>query len=59
MPGFTNSTIAHTDSFDCGVFTCKMTDYLAQGRSPLAFGQDDMPYFRLRMALEIKIKHVE
>lgn len=36
-----------------------MADYLAEGRSPLAFGQDDMPYFRRRLALEIKIKRVD
>jgi hypothetical protein len=52
-------THAHINSFDCGVFTCKMADYLAEGRSPLAFTQDDMPYFRRRLALEIKIKRVD
>ncbi len=52
-------THPHINSFDCGVFTCKMADYLAEGRSPLAFTQDDMPYFRRRLALEIKIKRVD
>ena len=41
------------NGFDCGVFTCKMADYLGEGR-PLVFTQADMPYFRRRMLLEIK-----
>jgi sentrin-specific protease 1 len=42
------------NGFDCGVFTCKMADYLGEGR-PLVFTQADMPYFRRRMLLEIRL----
>ena len=43
---------------DCGVFVCKLADYLSEGRAP-AFSQLDMPYFRRRMLLEIKTKYIE
>lgn len=42
---------------DCGVFTCKFIDYLSEDR-PLTFRQKQMPYFRYRMALEIKLATV-
>ena len=42
------------NGFDCGVFTCKMADYLGEGL-PLSFTQTDMPYFRQRILLEIKL----
>ncbi|KAL1505122.1 hypothetical protein AB1Y20_008881 [Prymnesium parvum] len=37
---------------DCGVFMCKMADHLSQG-AVLSFTQADIPYMRLRMAVEI------
>lgn len=40
------------NAHDCGVFTCKLGDYLSDG-VPLLFSQEDMPYFRRRMVLEI------
>jgi sentrin-specific protease 1 len=42
---------------DCGVFTAKFADYLSENRE-FNFSQDDMPYFRRRMVLEIKYKKV-
>ncbi|KAL9656639.1 hypothetical protein ABK040_002910 [Willaertia magna] len=44
------------NSWDCGVFTCKFANFLSQDL-PLSFSQDDMPYFRKRMVLEIAYCH--
>mmetsp|Transcript_31328 Transcript_31328/g.55059 ORF Transcript_31328/g.55059 Transcript_31328/m.55059 type:complete len:457 (-) Transcript_31328:131-1501(-) len=38
---------------DCGVFTTKYADYVSEDRK-LDFTQENMPYFRRRMALEIQ-----
>lgn len=43
---------------DCGVFTCKFADYLGEGQ-PLDFTQADMPYFRRRMLLEIRLQTLD
>ena len=40
------------NTHDCGVFMCKIADYLSDG-VPLLFTQLDIPYFRRRMVLEI------
>jgi len=37
---------------DCGVFTCKFANFVAQDK-PFVFSQGHMPYFRKRMVLEI------
>lgn len=37
---------------DCGVFTCKFANFVAQDK-PLTFSQKHMPYFRRRMVVEI------
>jgi sentrin-specific protease 1 len=37
---------------DCGVFACVIAEHLAR-RAPLAFTQEQMPYFRRRIAGEI------
>ncbi|KAK6636265.1 hypothetical protein RUM43_009924 [Polyplax serrata] len=37
---------------DCGVFSCVFAEHLARN-SPLLFSQENMPYFRRKMALEI------
>ena len=37
---------------DCGVFMTRTADYLARD-GVLDFGQEDMPYFRRRMVVEI------
>ncbi|KNC81056.1 hypothetical protein SARC_06598 [Sphaeroforma arctica JP610] len=49
---------------DCGVFACQFSEYRSRGSSgiPLGqifdFGQEQMPYFRLRMAHEILEKRL-
>ena len=43
------------NEYDCGVFACKFADYLSDNL-PLKFTQEDMPYFRRRMVVEIKNK---
>lgn len=40
------------NGYDCGVFTCTVAKYVAQG-TPLNFSQKDMPVIRRRMAYEI------
>ena len=40
------------NGYDCGVFMNQVSHYRARGL-PLSFTQDDMPYFRRRMVLEI------
>lgn len=42
---------------DCGVFTLKFADYASEGL-PFNFTHRDMPYFRRRIALEIKYQQV-
>ena len=37
---------------DCGVFACKVAEYLSRETS-LSFGQEDMAYYRKRMVWEI------
>ncbi|KAG2379559.1 hypothetical protein C9374_006676 [Naegleria lovaniensis] len=37
---------------DCGMFTCKFANFIAQDK-PLTFSQKHMPYFRRRMVVEI------
>jgi len=39
------------NGYDCGVFMCKYADFVAKDQ-PLAFGQDQMQYFRKRLALD-------
>ena len=43
------------NGWDCAVFMCKTADYYAQD-ARLDFSQDDMDYFRRRLALEIHNK---
>ncbi|KAD5317261.1 hypothetical protein E3N88_17207 [Mikania micrantha] len=40
------------NGFDCGVFMIKYADFYSRGIG-LCFKQEDMPYFRLRTAMEI------
>ena len=40
------------NSFDCGVFACMYAEHLTRDAS-LCFTQDDMPYFRQKMVIEI------
>ena len=44
-----------TNGSDCGMFLLKCAEYLSRNAS-LTFTQEDMPYFRRRMLLEI-VKH--
>ena len=44
-----------TNGSDCGMFLLKYAEYLSRNAS-LTFTQEDMPYFRRRMLLEI-VKH--
>ncbi|XVF38727.1 hypothetical protein REPUB_Repub20aG0126700 [Reevesia pubescens] len=43
---------AQENGFDCGMFMLKYIDFYSRGLS-LCFGQEHMPYFRLRTAKEI------
>ena len=52
-----HNTPRQTNSWDCGVFMCKTADLYAQD-ARLDFGQDDMGYFRRRMAIEIHNKEL-
>ena len=52
-----HNTPRQTNSWDCGVFMCKTADLYAQDAC-LDFGQDDMGYFRRRMAIEIHNKEL-
>ena len=40
-------------SLDCGVFVILAIDFLTDSL-PLIYGQDEMPYFRLKIGLDIK-----
>lgn len=42
-----------SNSYDCGVFVCKMVDVLSRDRDVMSFGQKDMRNIRRRMAYEI------
>ena len=55
-------SLAHADdipqqsnSFDCGVFSCKFAQYFARG-GVMNFKQEDMSYYRQRFVFEIKKK---
>eukprot|EP00092_Neocalanus_flemingeri_P023276 GFUD01025237.1.p1 GENE.GFUD01025237.1~~GFUD01025237.1.p1 ORF type:complete len:578 (-),score=147.22 GFUD01025237.1:98-1831(-) len=48
----TMDTPLQQNGSDCGVFCCKVADYLSRDL-PLDFCQDDMKYFRKRMIFEI------
>lgn len=37
---------------DCGVFACMFAEHLARD-APFSFSQDNMPYFRKKMIIEI------
>lgn len=37
---------------DCGVFMCKYADFISKN-APFTFDQENMPYFRKRMILDI------
>lgn len=37
---------------DCGVFSCMFAEYISANKS-ITFTQEDMPYFRHKMAYEI------
>ena len=37
---------------DCGVFACKVLDFLSRG-SPLSFSQEHIAHFRKRIVLEL------
>jgi Ulp1 family protease len=41
-----------TNSYDCGVFTCKYMEYLSRDKK-LDFNQDDMNYFRIQIGAEL------
>ncbi|PAA66090.1 hypothetical protein BOX15_Mlig008901g1 [Macrostomum lignano] len=42
---------------DCGVFTCKFADYYCKQKD-FTFSQDNMPYFRKRITVEIMEKRL-
>lgn len=42
---------------DCGVFTCTIAEHLTR-KASLTFTQEDMPYFRKKMCLEIIQGHL-
>lgn len=44
---------------DCGVFMCKYADYLSSGATTFNFCQDDMLYFRARMAHELVMGKIQ
>lgn len=37
---------------DCGMFSCMFAEYISRN-VPISFSQNDMPYFRRKMVLEI------
>ncbi|KAJ7920053.1 hypothetical protein B0H13DRAFT_1987569 [Mycena leptocephala] len=50
---FTAPTPMQTNSYDCGVFACRIIFYLARSARSFPFGQDDMSDLRERTVLEI------
>jgi sentrin-specific protease 1 len=51
------NTPQQANGFDCGMFTCKFANWVSQDKE-FTFNQTHMPYFRKRMALEIKRGYV-
>ena len=49
---FKRGTPQQRNGSDCGVFMTRTADYIARD-GVLDFTQEDMPYFRRRMVLEI------
>ncbi|KAL8291937.1 hypothetical protein RQP46_002195 [Phenoliferia psychrophenolica] len=51
---FSDALPQQDNSSDCGVFTCQFMESLSRGVEDFDFDQAQMPYFRSKMALEIK-----
>jgi len=50
--------IPHQENgYDCGVFLCTFADFVSSSK-PLIFDQDNMPYFRQKMILDILNKSI-
>jgi Ulp1 family protease len=43
----------HGKGYDCGVFTCMFCDFIANEKPVQLIHQDDMSYYRQRIALSI------